>query len=313
MKELGNMNLTEKQIIYPSPRNPRLKGLTVKEAGIRVLAESIRTVGQLQPIIVRKYDGKFETVDGDRRCIAIFRVLKLGTIKALVYEMDDLEAGRLRIIANIQKEDLSTAEKGKYCRDLFDLTTIQANLNPKEAWQSRLARSKYLAQIASEIGVTVDSILNWIRLWEEYSPEAQAMIAKNKEDLRDGLVPATLAIRVASIARRLDADPNATLKLFTQNRWSAHEAEIINHRIKEEKRLTLDKLPEIVREFRQNYIYRAVDFEAESYRLFLKQAEEDKIRFDDYLSFAVKFALTHKLEFRQFVTNSIAQKQLMRQ
>ena len=294
MKVLGDVTINETQIMYPSPLNPRLKGLTPEEVSIKQLADSIRKNGQLQRIIVRQVDGNFETIDGDRRCVAIFKVLKRKMIEATVYEMTDIEAARLRLVANIQKEDLSPIEKGKYCKDLFALLTLEDKLNAEEAWSHRQTRSKYLSQVSIEINVGPSTIINWIRLWEKFSPEIQKMIAANKEDFRRGLVPPTTAMTIANLANRLHADPNALFKLAVQNQWGPAAINYVIRAAKDRENVTLDNVQNFIDKFSVQYIARQCIFETESYRDFLELGKNRKIRFDDFLTLGIKFCLEHK-------------------
>src|SRR5262245_6354575 len=78
------------------------------EEGLAELAESIRAHGLLQPIVVRRVDGGFELLAGERR----FRASKLAGlthIPGLVREVEDpLE---IALIENLQREDLSPLEE----------------------------------------------------------------------------------------------------------------------------------------------------------------------------------------------------------
>jgi len=305
MKFLENLELREDQLIYPSPRNPRLKGLSPEEPGVKALAASIRKDGQLQPVIVQKVGGKYETVDGDRRCVAIFKVLKWKTVKAAAYELSNREAMRLRLIANIQKEDLSSAEKGKYCFDLFNLIVQDDNLDPVEAWSNKAAKSKYLAQLSSEVGVKPGTIINWVRLWQSYPPEAQKLIASNKEGLRRGLVPPTTALEAAYLARYLGVKSTSVLELTMKNAWSHKDLSEVKRLCKNGETVTLATLPDYVNQVRRKRTTRLCTFDAASYHRFLEKSRMQKIRFDDYLNLSVEFALYNFVAFKQFVTEKV--------
>jgi ParB/RepB/Spo0J family partition protein len=307
MKFLGDLELEEQQIICPSPSNPRLKGLLPEEPSIQALAGSIKKDGQLQRIIVQKVGSKYETIDGDRRCIAIFKSLKWKTILATAYEMTYHEALRLRLVANIQKEDLTPVEKGKYCYDLFVVIANEDKLNGDQAWSSRGSRSKYLAEISQEVGVTPGTIINWIRLWHSYPPEAQKLIASNKEDLRKDLIAPTTALEAAYVARKIKAPPYEVLRLTKENRWTNTELCAAIHRITDGESVTLENLPEVITKFRQGTTNRQCVFEVPSYQNFLKSSKSLKVRFDDYLNLAIQFVLTKNEEFKQFVISELGQ------
>ncbi len=75
------------------------------------LAESIRTHGVLQPILVRQLaSGYYQIISGERRWRAA-RQAGLGEIPAMVIEADDRKAMELGLIENLQREDLNPMEE----------------------------------------------------------------------------------------------------------------------------------------------------------------------------------------------------------
>jgi len=91
-----------------SKDNPRQ---SFDEEGLRRLGESIKSHGQLQPIVVRKKGSLYELVVGERRLRAC-ALVGLTEIEAEVRDVDDVTAMELRLIENTQREDLTDAEKG---------------------------------------------------------------------------------------------------------------------------------------------------------------------------------------------------------
>jgi len=79
---------------------------------VRELAESIRSQGLLQPILVRPHNGRFEIVVGHRRYLA-HRLIGEAKIKAIIKEVSDDDLIFIRAVENIQREDLNPIEKGK--------------------------------------------------------------------------------------------------------------------------------------------------------------------------------------------------------
>jgi ParB family chromosome partitioning protein len=77
---------------------------------IASLAESIKNHQQLQPILVRVVDGKYQLISGERRLRATIHA-GLKTIRAEVREADDRLVAELAIIENLQRKDLSPIEK----------------------------------------------------------------------------------------------------------------------------------------------------------------------------------------------------------
>lgn len=144
--------------IRHSKFNPRLD---VGHEELKELAETIREVGLLQPIIVRPIErGEYEVVVGERR----FRAAQqagLGRIRAVVRDYTDEEVVELNLIENIQRADLSAVEKGNCCKGLM------------EKYPERYPTPE---AVGSKIGVSGATVRSWLHLVE--APiELQRMVA----------------------------------------------------------------------------------------------------------------------------------------
>lgn len=130
--------------IQPNKLNPRLE---FTKAGLDELAESIKQVGVLEPIIVRPSGNEsYEIVIGERRYRAAQQA-GLDKIPAIIREYPDEEAMEINLIENIQREELSAVEKGKICNDLL-------NKFPH--------RYPSKASLAKQLGVSESSIQSWL-------------------------------------------------------------------------------------------------------------------------------------------------------
>ncbi len=110
--------------IEPNPYQPRRDFV---EEHLRELAESIRSEGLLQPIVVRKVGENYQLIAGERRWRAC-QQLKLKTIPVRVVEASDASSATLSLIENLQREGLNPIEEAlgfaSLLRD-FDLTQEQ--------------------------------------------------------------------------------------------------------------------------------------------------------------------------------------------
>lgn len=93
--------------IENNPFQPRRE---FNQEEIASLAESIKNHQQLQPILVRIVDGRYQLISGERRLRATIHA-GLHTIRAEVREADDRLVAELAIIENLQRKDLSPIEK----------------------------------------------------------------------------------------------------------------------------------------------------------------------------------------------------------
>lgn len=97
------------ELIDVSPYQPRLiSALNFDE--LQELADNIRQHGQINPIIVRPKNGRYELIGGERRLHAIRDVLNLKDIDCLVKDISDEKAALTALVDNINRADLSDYE-----------------------------------------------------------------------------------------------------------------------------------------------------------------------------------------------------------
>jgi len=103
-------------------RNPDQPRRQFTEGNINELADSIREVGILQPILVRPAPGStgdYQIVAGERRWRAA-QMAGLKTVPILVRELDDLAVLEIGIIENVQRADLNPVEEAMGYRALIE-------------------------------------------------------------------------------------------------------------------------------------------------------------------------------------------------
>ena len=102
--------------IQSNPHQPRKR---FDEEKIRSLAESIRSDGILQPVVVRRKEGGYELVMGERRLQAA-RLAGVPTVPAVVRSVAEIDTLRLALVENLQREDLNPIEVAEGYRALVD-------------------------------------------------------------------------------------------------------------------------------------------------------------------------------------------------
>jgi ParB family chromosome partitioning protein len=143
--------------IAPNPRQPRTG---FPEETLQALARSIEEVGVLQPVVVRRTNGGYELVAGERRLRAA-RMAGLATIPAVIRESDDAESLREALIENLHREDLGPLELAEAFQELLeDLGATQEAL-------------------ADRLGMSRPHITNTIRLLQ-LPPEVQELLAERR-------------------------------------------------------------------------------------------------------------------------------------
>lgn len=127
-------------------RNPGQPRKHFDEAELTELANSIRTHGVLQPILVRPIaDGRYEIVAGERRWRAAQRA-GLHSIPAVVRELNEVEVLEIAIVENVQRTDLNPIEEAQGFQALID----------------RFGRTQ--EEIAEAVGKSRPHIANMLRL-----------------------------------------------------------------------------------------------------------------------------------------------------
>jgi ParB family chromosome partitioning protein len=102
--------------IRPNPQQPREH---FDEESLAALAESIREVGVLQPILVRAGGDGFELIAGERRLRAARRI-GLQTIPGIVRTADDASMLQQAIVENVQREELNPLEEAAAYQQLIE-------------------------------------------------------------------------------------------------------------------------------------------------------------------------------------------------
>ena len=103
-------------LIQPNPYQPRQ---IFNPEALDILAQSIKTHGLAQPVIVRKFGDQYELIVGERRLEAT-KIIGNATIPAIVKNITDKESCELSIVENIDREDLNIIEVAHSFKRLLD-------------------------------------------------------------------------------------------------------------------------------------------------------------------------------------------------
>jgi ParB family chromosome partitioning protein len=130
--------------IRPNPSQPRQH---FDDEALDELAQSIRSAGLMQPVVVRPSDHGFELVAGERRWRAVRR-LGLDRIPAIVRDVDEATAAQWAVIENVQREDLNAIERAEAFRRLIN----EFGLSQQD--------------VAGQVGLQRSTVSNHLRLLE---------------------------------------------------------------------------------------------------------------------------------------------------
>ena len=208
---VGNIVEIPIEDIYPNANQPRTH---FDEKALQELAESIKVLGIIQPITVRKDGAKFEIISGERR----YRASKMAGLKeipAYVRLVNDQELLEMALVENIQREDLDAIEVAlTYQRLLEEIGLTQ------EALSQRVGKER-------------STITNSIRLLK-LNPDVQQAI-------RNGDISAGHGRAILSLEN--PEDQQALFKQIVNNRLSVRQAEEAAKHFKRPKEISISKEP----------------------------------------------------------------------
>ena len=156
VKELGRVVEVAIGLIRPNPNQPR-KHFDQKE--LASLAKSISQDGIIQPLTVRRQDGHFELISGERRLRAA-RLAGLRSVPCILVDISDERSAVLALIENIQRADLNFFEEA----EAIALLIRQYDMTQEDA--------------ALRLGMAQSTVANKLRLLKLTAPERQ-IIVKN--------------------------------------------------------------------------------------------------------------------------------------
>jgi ParB family chromosome partitioning protein len=171
-------------LVNPNPKQPRKH---FDEAMLTELAESIKQVGLLNPILVRPIGERFEIVHGERRWRAC-KLAGIETIRAEIRELDDETAFIIGFAENLQRDDLNPIEEAQAIKTMIDLfnysqAEVAAKLGKSQPWISgRLALLKLPDPVQEKVITRVISASTARELSRIEKPEIQAELVKKAEN-----------------------------------------------------------------------------------------------------------------------------------
>jgi ParB family transcriptional regulator, chromosome partitioning protein len=172
--------------VAPNPKQPRTR---FDDDTIATLAASIREVGILQPLVVRKAgDGRYELIAGERRLRAA-KAAGLASVPIVLRDSEDADLLREALIENIHREDLNPIEQAEAFKALLG----ELGLKQEE--------------LADRVGVSRSHIANTIRLLA-LPLDVQQLLADDK--ITAGHARAVLSLgdkeAMSSLATRIAAE-----------------------------------------------------------------------------------------------------------
>ena len=149
----GRLLLLPPELIRPNPSQPRRY---FDREGLEALAASIAQHGMLQPLTVRRQDGGYELIAGERRLRAA-KMAGLAEVPCLLLSLTEEQSGLAALVENLQRKDLDCWEQAEGIARLM----------------RRYALSQ--EQAAARLGMSPSAVANKLRLLK-HSPAVRAAL-----------------------------------------------------------------------------------------------------------------------------------------
>lgn len=141
LKPMSRMAEIDIADIIPNPTQPRTQ---FDEEALDELADSIRQLGVIQPVTVKKADnGKYTIISGERRWRAARRA-DLKSLPAYIREVDDENLHAMALVENIQRQDLNAIEIALGMQRLIDECSLTQDALSEKVGKKRSSVSNYL-------------------------------------------------------------------------------------------------------------------------------------------------------------------------
>lgn len=199
---IGGLEEIQVSAIRPNPFQPREH---FDEEELASLAESIREVGILQPVLVRETSDGYELIAGERRWRAARRV-GLQHIPALVRDADDASSLEHALVENVHRADLNVLEEAAAYQQLiedFGLTHEEVAI--------RVGRSRTAVTNTMRLLQLPPSVQRLVRDRSLTMGHARALLGSPdralQEQLAKRIVVEGLSVRAVEEALRADSAP----------------------------------------------------------------------------------------------------------
>lgn len=223
---VGNIVDIPLEKIIPNKSQPRNY---FGDQALSELAQSIESLGIIQPITVKKQDDKFLIISGERRFRAS-KIVGLKTIPAYVRLADDKELLEMALVENIQREDLNAIEVAlTYQRFLEELEMTQEQLS------QRIGKERSTITNAIRLLKLPPVIQDAIRNGVISAGHGRAILSLDDEKLQFELL--TMIIKEKLNVRQAELLANS-LKNPKQKKETQQKENIPNHYKKVQKNLS---------------------------------------------------------------------------
>lgn len=231
----GSVVLIDINKVEPNRNQPRKH---FQEEALEELSESIKNYGVIQPVVVKKNDGYFELIAGERRWRAS-KIAGLKEIPAIIKEYDENKIFEIALAENLQREDLNPMEEAAGYNKLSQEFGLSQDDIAKRVGKSRsaVANSMRLLNLDSRVQELVKN--------GKLSPgHARSILpvenAEEQFELAEKIIDEELSVRETEslvkrlLERKMKAQPSDSSKFNTDgyNRLEENLRNILGTKVK---------------------------------------------------------------------------------
>ena len=240
--------------IRPNPFQPRE---SFNKEDIRQLADSLKSIGLLQPITVRKEGETYQIISGERRWRAA-QFAGMEEIPSIVRDINDADLMMQSLIENVQRKDLDPMEKARGLTEVYRLeglspSTVGGKLktiqNKIKGWGTYKKgtilndEEKHVERIADKIGLSHDyqyQLLSLLRFTSEEQrrvselklgyDKASSIATIETQDVRQKVIelaPELKEEEVTKLSKMVKIAPEQVVQALLERKINPNVAELI--------------------------------------------------------------------------------------
>lgn len=200
--------------IHPNKEQPRKEFDT---EALEELAASIKEVGVIQPILVKKEGREYQIIAGERRFRAA-GLAGLTHIPVLIRDVDEIEMIQIALLENIQRENLNPIELANSFQQLIDEFGFTHERLSKELGKSRSSISNTLRML--QLSEYVQSLVIEGQISEGHAKVLAALELATQENMATQIIENQLSVREteALLKERVVSNKEKTADTFEEDR-----------------------------------------------------------------------------------------------
>ncbi len=212
--------------IVPNPNQPRT---FFDDDALAELAQSIKELGIVQPLTVRKVGNQYQIIAGERRYRAA-KLAGLTKVPAYIRDVDDEQVLELALVENIQREDLDPIEIAISYERLMDECHLTQELLSDRVGKNRATIANYLRLLKLPAEIKLGLREKLLQMGH-----ARALLSVTDYDnqilIYDRILKEGLSVRkVEELAKNIDKESNKSIKTKAKNNdYQELENHLENH------------------------------------------------------------------------------------